>query len=393
MLVNTSFNLSWEPIVLRPEEAYATFMQSEMDVLVLGDFLLRKTEQPLGMTVWADNGGAKDATAESPWADPVTGEPLLVTPVRAVNAVTGTTYAVDGGIPRLFVDDTTDRTTRNVTQAVKEFYEDTPFPNYDDFDGRRALLEKAREGLFARLLNEQIPYNARVLEVGCGTGQLTNFLAIANRSALGIDVCMNSLRLAQKFKVEHGLDRAAFAQMNLFAPAVKNDFFDIVISNGVLHHTHDCRRAFRRISKLVRPGGFLVVGLYNVFSRKLLHYPRVALYRLTGVTSSWLDPHFGRVRSQGKKEAWFRDQYCHPHETCHSLDEVLAWINEDGMEFVNSIPKAIPGPALNEHESLFEAKPIGTHLSRLRSQIASIPSGYREGGLFIVIARRTRGSA
>ena len=43
-IVNTSFNLSWEPIVLRPEEAYHTFMQSEMDVLVLEDFVLHKSE-------------------------------------------------------------------------------------------------------------------------------------------------------------------------------------------------------------------------------------------------------------------------------------------------------------------------------------------------------------
>ena len=42
VLVNTSFNLSWEPIVLTPEEAYHTFMQSEMDVLVLEDFVLHK---------------------------------------------------------------------------------------------------------------------------------------------------------------------------------------------------------------------------------------------------------------------------------------------------------------------------------------------------------------
>src|SRR5262249_52556846 len=40
ILVNTSFNLSWEPIVLTPEEAYRTFMQSEMDVLVLEDFVV-----------------------------------------------------------------------------------------------------------------------------------------------------------------------------------------------------------------------------------------------------------------------------------------------------------------------------------------------------------------
>jgi 2-polyprenyl-3-methyl-5-hydroxy-6-metoxy-1,4-benzoquinol methylase len=124
---------------------------------------------------------------------------------------------------------------QDVTELVKEFYEQTPFPNYDDLDNHRALLEKARSGLFARLLNEQIPYNARVVEIGCGTGQLTNFLAIAHRSVLGVDVCLNSLQLAQRFKQEHGLDRAVFAQMNLFRPGLKDGFFDVVISNGVLH--------------------------------------------------------------------------------------------------------------------------------------------------------------
>ena len=49
VIVNTSFNLSWEPIVLTPEHAYRTFMQSEMDVLVLEDCVLRKDEQPMGM--------------------------------------------------------------------------------------------------------------------------------------------------------------------------------------------------------------------------------------------------------------------------------------------------------------------------------------------------------
>ena len=45
ILVNTSFNLSWEPIVMTPQQAYHTFMQSEMDVLVLEDCVLRKEEQ------------------------------------------------------------------------------------------------------------------------------------------------------------------------------------------------------------------------------------------------------------------------------------------------------------------------------------------------------------
>lgn len=46
VLVNTSFNVRGEPIVCRPSEAYACFMRTDIDDLVLGDFLLTKSEQP-----------------------------------------------------------------------------------------------------------------------------------------------------------------------------------------------------------------------------------------------------------------------------------------------------------------------------------------------------------
>lgn len=45
VLVNTSFNVRGEPIVCTPAEAYACFMRTEMDCLVLGDYLLLKSEQ------------------------------------------------------------------------------------------------------------------------------------------------------------------------------------------------------------------------------------------------------------------------------------------------------------------------------------------------------------
>ena len=45
VLVNTSFNVRGEPIVCTPENAYLCFMRTEMDYLVLGDFLLDKRDQ------------------------------------------------------------------------------------------------------------------------------------------------------------------------------------------------------------------------------------------------------------------------------------------------------------------------------------------------------------
>ena len=46
MLVNTSFNVRGEPIVCTPEDAYRCFMRTEMDYLVINNFLFSKTEQP-----------------------------------------------------------------------------------------------------------------------------------------------------------------------------------------------------------------------------------------------------------------------------------------------------------------------------------------------------------
>lgn len=47
MIINTSFNIRGEPIVCTPEDAYRCFMRTEMDTLVLENFILAKDEQPI----------------------------------------------------------------------------------------------------------------------------------------------------------------------------------------------------------------------------------------------------------------------------------------------------------------------------------------------------------
>ena len=46
IIVNTSFNVRGEPIVCTPEDAYKCFMRTEMDYLVINNFILKKTDQP-----------------------------------------------------------------------------------------------------------------------------------------------------------------------------------------------------------------------------------------------------------------------------------------------------------------------------------------------------------
>jgi carbamoyltransferase len=48
VLVNTSFNVRSEPIVCTPDDAYRCFVNTEMDHLVLGPFVLDRAAQPAG---------------------------------------------------------------------------------------------------------------------------------------------------------------------------------------------------------------------------------------------------------------------------------------------------------------------------------------------------------
>ncbi|HTI18559.1 MAG TPA: carbamoyltransferase [Trinickia sp.] len=57
LLVNTSFNVRGEPIVCTPEDAYRCFMRTEIDALVLGDYILYRDEQPV---VEADESWKKE---------------------------------------------------------------------------------------------------------------------------------------------------------------------------------------------------------------------------------------------------------------------------------------------------------------------------------------------
>ena len=56
MVVNTSFNVRGEPIVCTPEDAYRCLMRTEMDYLVLGNYIFKKEDQPQ----WQDKDNWKE---------------------------------------------------------------------------------------------------------------------------------------------------------------------------------------------------------------------------------------------------------------------------------------------------------------------------------------------
>jgi SAM-dependent methyltransferase len=299
-------------------------------------------------------------------------------------------YPVLDGIPSFFLPNNWDSSKEDVTDIIKSFYERTPFPNYDEFDNVGSLIDKAKKGVFANLLDEQIPFGTRILECGCGTGQLTNFLSVASRTVIGTDICMNSLKMANEFKGANDLDRAHFYQMNLFLPCFKPQSFDLVISNGVLHHTSDPFLAFQSIANLVKPNGYILIGLYHKYGRLATDLRR-RIFNITKDKLKMLDRHAtDKDISQAKKNAWFLDQYKNPHESKHTVGEVLHWLERTNYTFINSIPKTVPFKGLSRSERLFKPDRLGNIFERFIVNIGMAFKGHREGGFFIIIAKKSK---
>jgi SAM-dependent methyltransferase/uncharacterized protein YbaR (Trm112 family) len=387
VLVNTSFNLGWDPIVCSPREAYDTFMASEMDALCMEHTLLLKRDQPAyvapeqvdDLDVWL-------SSLTCPTGD---GGSLVAGDGSVACGMCGRHFPITSGIPQLFWLHEPLEAGEDPTETVKRFYEQTPFPNYDEHDSLRSLIEKSRRGVYANELNRALPANSLVLEVGCGTGQLSNFLGVSCRRVIGTDMCLNSLRLAEEFRRRHRLARVRFVQMNLFKPCVRPAQFDVILCNGVLHHTGAPRRGFEGLLPLLKPGGHIIVGLYNRYGR-LLMKARRHIFALTGGRGEWLDPYLRTTDLSGeKRRAWFADQYRHPQESTHTIGEVLDWFSAAGIEFVRGVPSTTGNPDFEG--GFLNPRPAGTAMNHLIAQLRQIVAGNREGGFFLMIGRKSPG--
>ena len=271
------------------------------------------------------------------------------------------------------------------TEAVRRFYQQAPFPGYPPRDSLQALRKRAERSAFARLLDQAIPGDARIVEVGCGTGQMSLYLARADRLVIAADLTQASLLLGAQAARRFGLARVRFVETDLRQAGLKEGAFDVVYSSGVLHHTPDPRASFARLATLARPGGMIVLGVYNAFARVPSRLRRVVA-RLSGFRVVPFDPVLReRGGETARREAWIRDQYQHPEEHRHTLAEVQSWFAENGVEYVRSYPSAVLG---DEPDDLFAPAEDDWTVEGWLAQLGWMWTLGREGGLFFTIGRR-----
>ncbi len=163
-----------------------------------------------------------------------------------------------------------------------------------DFDALMNPYDLGRrlEILFDELLVGRSIANARVLDVGCGTGPFSLAAQHRGASVTSLDIGLELLRVARSKGVARAL--AGDAMSLPFA----NDTFDVILSSECIEHTHDPERAVREMVRVLRVNGTLVLSCPN------------RVWRWSAVTASALNirPYHGLENWPGwwALERWVR---------------------------------------------------------------------------------------
>ena len=277
-----------------------------------------------------------------------------------------------------------------VTSKVGNFYETDPFPNYEINNDLNKILQIGDQNSFLKSLKSFVGFNKNVVEIGAGTCQLSNYLAIGtNNHVCSFDSSFNSLQIGKNFAKKNKIKNISFVRGDIFDPIFQDESFDFLICNGVLHHTKDPYSGFLNIIKSVKKNGYIIIGLYNKIGRFRTKVRKYIYKALGKSVIKFIDPVLRKTdkHSHDKIKAWIKDQYNHPVESTHTFDEILNWFDKNNIEFINSLPEL--SILDTQMENLFKKKNRASLFERILSQIFMIfdrPGA--EGGLFIFIGKK-----
>lgn len=196
----------------------------------------------------------------------------------------------------------------------------------------------------------------RVLDAGCGHGRYLQAFAAMGAEVVGLDIGPGPAAASPEHLARIQADeRLDFVQGSVLEPPFRPASFDLVFSDGVIHHTPDAPEAYARLARLVKPGGALYVWVYPregrlreaVFGAARAITTRLpgiavqtlafALAPLTIAVRSYSGTRFGQA-TWGECAQVVHDWIAPPLQSHHSVDEVRGWAAQAGLVDVEELP-------------------------------------------------------
>ncbi len=226
-----------------------------------------------------------------------------------------------------------------VGQKVLNFYREMPFNYYSTVEDQVESIKRTNYLAEHPALQPLLTRGTKVLEVGCGTGGIS--CAIAHYYGCEVTaIDFNSKAIERAGAVRDRLALAVkFSVQDLFTyqPGAR---FDVVISSGVLHCTHDCMGALRRLCRVfTREGGYLYIGLYHTYGRKAFA-EFVQDMKRSGLSEDEMFSKYVAIQTRKQDplvlRSWFRDQVLHPYESHHTLEEVCTNLQKENCNLIST---------------------------------------------------------
>jgi SAM-dependent methyltransferase len=227
--------------------------------------------------------------------------------------------------------------TTTLREQTKRHYDRFPFA----LDADAVLDHKLQHRVMGEALRAVTDPNALILDVGCGSGRVARMVGEIGRGrVVSVDLSLDSLRGVQR-RQPHPLVNGDNMQLPF-----RSGCADVVISNGVIHHTPVARTSFLELARVTKPGGTLVVSVYPRWSwyYYVYRYPGAVirgLRRLIGdrglratvfplfhlATLALLTLVTRRRCRLSTATTWnlFHDQFTTPQCTFHTAAELQAW--------------------------------------------------------------------
>ena len=239
----------------------------------------------------------------------------------------------------------------DVSQQVRQQYEENPYPRWVHCSGGvepisidRYLRDMSPTAAFTPLAKTEA---LDVLVAGCGTGWHTIASAqrYQNTRVLAVDLSLSSLCYAKRKTPAPLYERISYAQGDILKLGTIGRSFDVVDAGGVLHHMSDPQAGWRILLDLLRPGGFMHVGLYSELGRRDVVAAR-AFIAERGYASTAADIRRCRqdlletpLRSVARFHDFFstsecRDLLFHVQESRMTIADIKAFIAGHGLKFI-----------------------------------------------------------
>jgi len=163
----------------------------------------------------------------------------------------------------------------SVSIKVKNHYEENPYPRWSVslLPQKCSFIEEVINNDLQNKTLENNLYSetSELLIARCGTGkQVVDATRYGNLKITAVDLSVSSLTYGMRKCNEFGINNVQFIHSDILNLIDLNKKFDVIECSGVIHHMDNPNDGLKVLKKILKPGGYLKLGVYSELARKFI---------------------------------------------------------------------------------------------------------------------------